>query len=193
MFILEVNYLNTVVTSKEAILEVSRQIVIEKGLSDINMRLVANECGIALGSIYNYFPSKADLLTATIESIWKDIFYMNGEIFNSQNFINCISELFKMIKTGSNKYPEFFTLHSMVFAMEDKVKGRQIMEKSLKHLKNKLLEVLNNDNYIRTNAFNEILTPIIFIDYVFTLFISILLQKQDNCNSLLEVIKHCIY
>ena len=40
------------------------------------MRTVASECGIALGSLYNYFSSKSELLSATIEAVWKDIFQM---------------------------------------------------------------------------------------------------------------------
>ena len=45
--------LNTVITSKEAIMQVCRRIVAEKGMNALNMRLVADECGIALGTLYN--------------------------------------------------------------------------------------------------------------------------------------------
>ena len=41
--------MNTVVTSKEAIMAVCRQLVAEKGLMAVNMRMVAKECDIALG------------------------------------------------------------------------------------------------------------------------------------------------
>ena len=50
--------MNTIVTSKEAILAECRAIVMEKGISSINMRSVAAACGVAVGSLYNYFPSK---------------------------------------------------------------------------------------------------------------------------------------
>ena len=51
--------MNKAVTSKEEILEVSRSIAASKGITAVNMRTVASECGIALGSLYNYFTSKA--------------------------------------------------------------------------------------------------------------------------------------
>jgi len=44
------------------------------------LKTVASECGIALGSLYNYFSSKSELLSATIEAVWKDIFQM-GKTF----------------------------------------------------------------------------------------------------------------
>lgn len=47
--------MNTIVTSKEAILAECRAIVMEKGISSINMRSVAAACGVAVGSLYNYF------------------------------------------------------------------------------------------------------------------------------------------
>ena len=67
--------MNTVITSKEAILDISRQLVREKGLGAVNIRTIAAACGVSVGSIYNYFCSKSDLVMATIESIWQDIFF----------------------------------------------------------------------------------------------------------------------
>ena len=68
------------VTSEEEILKVSCGIVAKKGIAAVNMRTVASECGIALGSLYNYFSSKSELWSATIEAVWKDIFQM-GKTF----------------------------------------------------------------------------------------------------------------
>lgn len=52
MFSLEVRGLNTVITSREAIMQVCRCIVAEKGMKALNMRLVADQCHIALGTLY---------------------------------------------------------------------------------------------------------------------------------------------
>ena len=185
--------MNIAATSKEEILEVSRKLVLEKGLSTVNMRMVAKECGVTVGSIYNYFPSKSDLVCATVETIWKDIFHMTGKPFEFYDFIDCLSWLFDSIQEGSKKYPEFFTLHSMSFDTDDKSKGRRMMEKYFEHLKMNLLQILLKDQKVRADAFNDILTPTIFIDFVFTMFLKVLLEKQDNCKSLLELIKHSIY
>ncbi|MEG1997415.1 MAG: TetR/AcrR family transcriptional regulator, partial [Clostridiales bacterium] len=58
---------NTNVTSAENILQICRDMVSANGLSSLNMREVAQKCNVALGSLYNYFPSKTDLTIATIE------------------------------------------------------------------------------------------------------------------------------
>lgn len=40
------------------ILEISKEIAYKEGLSEISMRKVASKCDIALGTIYNYYPTK---------------------------------------------------------------------------------------------------------------------------------------
>lgn len=65
--------MNKTVTSKEDILSVSRELAAEKGIQEINMRSVAARCGVAVGSVYNYFSSKNDLMIAVIDSIWNEI------------------------------------------------------------------------------------------------------------------------
>lgn len=73
MFILEVTLMNPPNTSREEIMRVSRKIVSEKGLPALNMRTLAKECGIALGTLYNYYSDKDELVVAAIESVWQDI------------------------------------------------------------------------------------------------------------------------
>lgn len=46
------------------------------------MRNVATKCDIALGTIYNYFPTKMDLVVAIIESFWAECFKHIHKIYN---------------------------------------------------------------------------------------------------------------
>lgn len=185
--------MNTVVTSRDAILTISRNMVMENGISSINMRTVANACGVAVGSIYNYFPSKTDLIRATVEDIWKDIFHMKGEALVSEHFIDCLDWLFRSIQNGCLRYPGFFTLHSVSFASKDKTKGRQMMESYIQHMKLCLLNILKNDTAVRPDAFDEKLAAEDFVNMVFTLMLSMLLRGEDNCKPILEMVSRCIY
>lgn len=185
--------MNTIITSRDAILTKSREIVMEKGISSINMRTVANTCGVAVGSIYNYFPSKADLISATVEDIWKDIFHMKGEALVSERFIDCLDWLFGSIQTGCLRYPNFFTLHSVSFASNDKTKGRMMMESYIRHMKQCLLNILLDDVTVRQDAFNEKLAAEDFVGMIFTLMLSTLLQGANDCKSILEMVSRCIY
>ena len=54
--------MNKVVTSKEEILQTSRKLIQKKGWSAVSIRSVASACDVSVGSIYNYFDSKTDLI-----------------------------------------------------------------------------------------------------------------------------------
>lgn len=177
----------------DIILNMSKKIAIENGLNSINMRLIAKNCGIALGSIYNYFPSKSDLLIATIQSIWQDIFNLNNNSFNSESFIDNVLYIFETINKNLKKYPDFFTLHSLSFSNEDKNNGKKSMDMFLNNIKVHLTNVLKNDKNIRNDVFNEYLTQSIFVDYIFNLLISLIFDKKDNCKSLIKLIENSIY
>ena len=81
---------------------------------------------------------------------------------------------------SSKKYPEFFNLHSMSFAAKDKNEGRKIIEISLMHLKKNLVQILTEDQNVRENAFENELTPEIFVTYVFTLLMSPSVGKTEK-------------
>ena len=115
--------MNTVVTSKEAILNVCRELIITQGWEAINIRTVAAACNVSVGSIYNYFNSKSDLIAATVESVWCDIFHYPDNQQDFDSFLDCVAQVFDSMKKGDEKYPGFFTLHSMNFMGKEKLSG----------------------------------------------------------------------
>ena len=55
---------------KATIVSTGMALAVKEGLDSINMRKVASEGGVALGTIYNYFPGKADLTYAIMNAFW---------------------------------------------------------------------------------------------------------------------------
>ena len=185
--------MNPTVTSKEEIIAACQKIAKERGLEAISMRSVASECGMAVGSVYNYFSSKSELLCAAIENIWKDIFHMSASQCAFSDFVGCLNWLFDSVQRGSQMYPEFFSRHAMVFASEDQKAGHQMMEKYFRHLEENLLNVLRRDPNVREDAFDEVLTPELFISYVLELFVSSVFHFQKDYRGILEIVRRCLY
>lgn len=140
--------MNISVTSREAILKNCRKLVSEEGLNALNMRAVANACGVALGSIYYYFPSKSDLMIATIESVWEDIFRWNDESAYELSFPDYIDRCFEHILLGIERYPNFFTIHSISFSSKGQNKAYATMERYLSQIKENMLRALKSDQMI---------------------------------------------
>lgn len=185
--------MNKTVTSKEDILSVSKEIVADKGLQAINMRNVAKQCGVAVGSVYNYFPSKNDLMIETIDAIWKEIIQSISDCNPSSGFLENIENLFNAVKSGGEKYPLFFSIHSMSIAKSGKNKGRETMNQYFESIKSDLLLSLMEDQRVKEDFFSEKCTQHDFIEFVFSNLISLLIQEQESCYVLIQIIKEAIY
>ena len=185
--------LNTVVTSKEAILATCRELVHTLGWAAVNIRSVAQACQISTGSIYNYFNSKPDLIAAAVESVWQDIFHDANwpEVFGS--FTDCVQWVFRQMEQGEKKYPGVFTLHSIWFVEEEKSSARRRMAESWQHIQSGLLLALQQDQRVRPEAFDAAFTQEKFVEIVFSLIMAALLQHDYNCDGVLGMIDRVLY
>jgi len=89
---------------RELILNKSKEILYTDGYSALNMRNVAKACQIALGTIYNYFPTKKDLVMEMMIDYWKKYFLILDSVKNSDEDLYCklgkiFNELSDFIKT----------------------------------------------------------------------------------------------
>ena len=57
---------------EDRILQAARKRLLDKELSSFSLREVAADCGIAVGTIYNYFKDKESLMAAVMVQDWKD-------------------------------------------------------------------------------------------------------------------------
>ena len=151
--------MNTVVTSREDILKASRRLVQEGTAEGISIRSVAAACGVSVGSIYNYFQSKTDLVAATVESIWADIFHTPAEDRVLCSLELYISWLFQRFQYGDKMYPGFFGLHALSFSEKEKKTGRQRMENLWRHIEMGLLQVIRKDKIFGKVFFRKPLPP----------------------------------
>ena len=185
--------MNTVITSKEAIMQVCRRIVAEKGLTALNMRLVTDECHIALGTLYNYYADKEELVLATVESIWRDIFHADQQCAADVSFSDYVADLYARIRKGAKAYPNFLTGHAISIASSKRGEARSAMEHTFAHMKAGMLEVLRADQAIQENTFTASFSQEKFVDFVLDHMLVLLVQGQADCAVLLEVIRRVIY
>lgn len=61
--------------SREKLLGCAYDIADKYGLAALSVRGLASECGVSVGTIYNHFPSKTELTTATAELYFKRAFF----------------------------------------------------------------------------------------------------------------------
>ena len=177
--------MNKNITSKEQILNISRELIKRKGFNSINIRTIAESCNIAIGSIYNYFNSKEELTISIIGSIWLDIFHPSNICLQCDSFTEAIDIIFKSIEKGNKEYPNFFLMHSTILFGKNKTKGI--------HIREGLYKNLMNDKNVRKDAFNENFTAKKFIDIIFSFIVSAMMKEDYDSSVIKEIIKRSIY
>lgn len=185
--------MNIVVTSKQDILEASRQLIQQQGWKAVNIRSVAAACGVSVGSIYNYYGSKQELVSDTIESIWTEIFHFPNDPSVFSSIESCVSWMYTQMAWGQEHYPNFFTIHSLGFMPSAIDEGKSKMNQAWDHIKLSLCEVMRHDSNIRSDAFNENLTVENFANVLFSLMLSALLKQDYEPNVVLEIVRRMLY
>ena len=174
---------NAVVTSREQILGTCRDLIRRQGWPAVQIRAVAAACGVSVGSIYNYFGSKAELVAAAVESVWQDIF-RRPERMQTEDLLACLAWLYGRMEYGGRTYPGFFSLHAASFLGKDRADGKRRMERAWGQLQTELATVLRRDPRIRPDAFDQTFTPEQFAGTLFSLMLSALV-REDPIHKLL--------
>ena len=185
--------MNPMATSKEDILQISRKLIQQNGWAGVNIRSVAAACGVSVGCIYNYFESKTDLLSATVESIWSDIFHHPEDEAVFQDTLSCVRWMYRQLEYGCQRYPGFFTHHALGFVQQDTADGKQQMQRAWQHILDALCTVLRNDTGIRADAFTEEFTVEKFAEMLFSLMLSALVRQDFDPSTVLEIVQRAVY
>lgn len=179
--------------TRENILAKCRKLVSEQGLAAVNMRTVAKECDLALGSVYYYFSSKDDLLIDIIESVWEDIFSLGEDEGKGTDFLVFIENFFQDIKQGIRCYPNFFSIHSLAVSAQGQQKASNAMQRHLSSVRERMLSVLSRDPNVKAEVFTASFTPEEFCEFILMSLVALLVQRKDDCAVLLELIRRTLY
>lgn len=190
---IEVMRLNTVVTSRQEILQASRGLIRERGWDAIGIRTVANACGVSIGSIYNYFSNKAELVAATVESVWAEIFQPPAQDPPFGDTLACIAWLYERMAYGAEHYPGFFNLHSASFAGMSKTEGKRLMQQTWRHIPRELCRMLRADPKVRPGALDGALSAEQYAEVLFSMMFCAMLREDYDPSAALELTRRTLY
>lgn len=176
--------MNHSVTSKEEILSVCRDIVRTEGIQGVNARRVAGQLGIALGSLYNYYPGKEALVMASVASVWQDILSLDG--MQNLSFADTVDRIVRDLAGGQKKYPNFFASHAMVFGT--KADARAAMGRMEAGLQQMLKRALAQDP-----AVCKEIDPDAFVQVMMDLINGMVLRSHFDAESVLAVVDAYAY
>lgn len=82
-------------SSRQAIIDASFSVIAEHKISGTNLRQIAKQAGISLGTLHYYFPSKAELLLALLDFM-RDLFHQGQREITGQH-LTSLEKLYRFL------------------------------------------------------------------------------------------------
>lgn len=136
-------------SKKQEILDAALRILKEKEFEEFNMRSVAKEANVSVGTLYNYFEDKKEILIVVIVNKIKKIFDSTKELDLQKDFFIKVKNLYFKIEEFVNWLkPEVWANINLIFLFDEgKGLNKQnltIAEMHLQKFKKDLEEFLEN-------------------------------------------------
>lgn len=130
---------------------------------------------------------------ATIESVWYEIFFHPEDEHVFCDVAGCISWIYERLEYGNQKFPGFFSLHSLGFMRDEKADGKKRMMQTWGHIRSGLCEVLKKDPKVRPGVFDQQFTEKQFAEILFSLMLMAMIRQDYDPTSVLMLINKTIY
>lgn len=172
--------MNHRVTSQSEILEKALDIAKKEGVDKVSIRKLSNACGIAIGSIYNYYPNKESLIVAVSEHFWGQLLADQEQLFRAGIGFTAFLEQYYMFLYGRlAKYDS-----SWLGAMDA---GTRRLAVGL------FRKVLDGDGKVDHSIWNMELNQDAFCEYVLTNITALLQAGENNCRFFTFLLEHLLY
>ena len=99
---------------KQTIISKGRQILFEEGYDALSMRRMASECGIAVGTIYNYMRNKDDLVAHICMEDWlAAVKSINEELDKADGFVEGMDIIYRGIVSFRDCYSKCWSEYAL--------------------------------------------------------------------------------
>ncbi|MBQ9613405.1 MAG: helix-turn-helix transcriptional regulator [Lachnospiraceae bacterium] len=121
----------------EKMLRAARKILLEEGYDQLTIRRIAGECGTAVGTVYNYFPSKDYLAAGVMLGDWRKLTTKMKEDLRGQQGIEGLKLLFQTVR-------EFSSIYHLVWKQYQggSIRQMQYHSKLLKEMEKYLVQII---------------------------------------------------
>lgn len=169
-------------TSKEEIKQAALEIAIRDGVDKVSIRKLAGACGIAVGSMYNYYPDKEALIDAVAEAFWENIMKDQEKLYRrGMNFTAFLEQYYSFLYSRLMQYDE-----SWLAQMNSR--GPRMQETMLL-----FGQVLDEDVRVNPAIWNLELNQESFLKYVFVNLTALLQAGEKNCRFFIYLLEHLLY
>ena len=179
--------------NKHDLLQTAWKIVFQEGLDKLSIRYLAKQANVSIGSVYNYFPSKNELVLEIVEVYWKDVFYEEiCQVDHETTYEAFVVELYQRIAKHNGKFQHYFLSHLRILNHQTIKLLKEKRLYYLEHTKEGLFKILENDETIDENVWDDSFTKDKFVLFTLDLMMVALSRGQDDFNFEERIIKRIL-
>ena len=167
----------------------AREIVAEQGPGALSIREIAGRAGIAVGTVYNYFVNKNDILLALTEEYWQDAMEEMDKRVDGGSFADQLGEIYLFLRERVSQSAG--TLMNSLQAVEDA--GRYRMEAMLLLLRQSLTGRMERDTGIRQDIWNGSFTQDRYAGFLVNNLMALLRSRDADIDLLSEIVRRTLY
>lgn len=159
------------------------------GMEKLSIRNLAAAANVSVGTVYNYFPSKKELVAEILNSFWESSLSQDiCRVQKDQNFVDYLNILFEKTLMHTYNFKEIMYAQ-LNFLKEDPGKPNTYYQ----HMQSGLLKVLEMDPEVDNSLWHENFTREWFIQYILETMMAQLLKREPNFAALELMIRKTLY
>ena len=138
----------------QTILDHAKEIIRIEGYMGLNIRKVAESSGLAIGTIYNYFPTKNDLVARIMTDYWEEYFVVFRKIEEQDtDFYHKLREIFSQLDLFVNRFHETWVkVNTEIEYTEDGLQRKKnFTERLIRKMESLILGEIKNNPAIHAN------------------------------------------
>lgn len=146
--------------SKQQILDAAFEIATGEGLAALNIRSAAERCNVSVGSIYNYYPTKGQLIADVVARFWRQA--VPADIMRAlpgESFIDFYVRIAGELRGVFTEFEENWLVQLATIDKKNLKAGTELEREYFEHIQRGMLAVLEADGSIDRTVFGEDLTP----------------------------------
>ncbi|MEG0308094.1 MAG: TetR family transcriptional regulator [Clostridium sp.] len=181
-------------TPREVILQAAKEIAVAESISAISIRSVASKCKISIGTVYNSFETKSDLLVAVVEDFWRDAFVNFDECLQgNKDVFEKIQGLYDNLFRYLNQFQENWLDQLSLLKTSEKSLGRRRENEFFKRIRKSIVALLDSEETISSETWTDTFTKEKLAEFIFTNMLAMLKRGEVDIDFFLEGLKRMIY
>lgn len=179
--------------SKEQLLKNAEDIVVAEGLEALSIRRLAAESHVSVGTIYNYFAAKNDLVAAVVSRFWRAAVSGVIECYEEANFERFIAQLYARLHEHFLTFEHDWLGQLSALSQHDRQYGKHVEAQYFAYMRQRMVAVLLADEAVSEAVWTESLTPEALVGVIFEQMLVELRKGSENCGVLLAILHKLLY